>query len=130
MNGDPPMGSHGKGLILRGDIYWIAPEEERGAIPPIAHPYVVVQDDLFNASRIDTVIVCGISSNLKRVSEPGTVLLDEHEGGLGRRSVVLASQISCVRKAQLGARIGRLGQDRVAQVLAALGFVNRLQARH
>lgn len=113
--------------VLRGEIYWVAPEEDRGSIPPIAHPYVVVQDDVFNASRIDTVVVCGITSNMKRVSEPGTVLLDENEGGLGRRSIVVASQVSCVGKAQLGARIGMLGSDRVEQILAALGFVNRTQ---
>nr|WP_229521330.1 type II toxin-antitoxin system PemK/MazF family toxin [Massilia sp. IC2-477] len=112
---------------MRGELYWIAPDEDRGSVPPIAHPYVVVQDDLFNASRIDTVVVCGISSNLKRIAEPGTVLLDEHEGGLSRRSIVLASQISCVGKARLGQRIGILSQQRVEQILAALRFVNRVQ---
>jgi mRNA interferase MazF len=113
--------------IRRGDIYWIAPEEDRGAVPPIPHPYVVVQDDIFNASRIGTVVVCGITSNLKRVAEPGTVLLDEREGGLLRRSVVLASQISSVPKAQLGVRIGALTADRVEQILAALRLVHNLQ---
>lgn len=112
--------------ILQGEIYWVAPEEDRGAIPPIAHPYVVVQDDLFNASRIHTVIVCGISSNLKRVMEPGTVLLDQGEGGLHRPSVVLASQVSCIDKAKLGARIGKLDPGRVEQILAALRVINRV----
>lgn len=117
---------HRHAAILRGEIYWIAPTEDRGSVPPIAHPYLVVQDDLFNASRVDTVVVCGITSNLKRVSEPGTVLLDEHEGGLSRRSIVLASQISSVGKAQLGERIGMLDQRRVEQVLAALRLVHGL----
>jgi len=111
-------------MILRGDIYWVAPDEDRGAVPPIAHPYVVVQDDLFNASRIDTVVVCGITSNLKRVGEFGTVLLDENEGGLCRRSIVLASQISSVGKSQLGERIGRLADRRVEQIMAALRLVH------
>lgn len=118
---------HGNKQILRGEIYWVAPEEDRGAVPPIAHPYVVVQDDVFNASRVHTVVVCGITSNMKRVSEPGTVLLDDGEGGLTRRSIVLASQISCVGKIQLGARIGMLGGERVEQILAALRFVNTAQ---
>jgi mRNA interferase MazF len=111
-------------MILRGEVYWIAPEEDRGSIPPIAHPYVVLQDNLFNASRISTVVVCGITSNLKRASEPGTVLLDPNEGGLSRRSIVLASQISSVDKNQLGERIGMLSEQRVEQILSALRFVN------
>lgn len=113
--------------VRRGEIYWIAPDEDRGSIPRIAHPYLVVQDDLFNASRIATVVVCGITSNLKRVAEPGTVLLDDNEGGLSRRSVVLAAQISSVEKSQLGEPIGRLTDSRVEQVLAALRFVNNIQ---
>ena len=86
-----------------------------------------MQDDLINASRIGTVIVCGITSNLKRAAEPGTVLLDENEAGLTRRSIVLASQISSVPKVQLGERIGALTADRVEQILAALRLVHNLQ---
>lgn len=67
--------------IVCGATCWIAPDEARGSVPPIAHPYVVVQDDVFNASRLNTAIVCGITSNMKRVADAGTVLLDEHSWG-------------------------------------------------
>jgi len=109
--------------IKRGEIYWVAPEGPHGSIPPITHPHVVVQDDLFNASRISTVIVCGITSNLKHANKPGTVLLDAGEGGLPRQSVVLASQISSVTKTQLGECTGKLSTLRVEQVLSKLRFL-------
>jgi mRNA interferase MazF len=109
--------------IQRGEIYWVAPEGPHGSIPPIKHPHLVVQDDLFNASRISTVVVCGITSNLKRANDPGTVLLEVGEGGLERQSVVLASHISSVPKTQLGECIGKLSTLRVEQVLSALRFV-------
>ena len=83
----------------------------------------MVQDDLFNHSRIDTVVVCGITSNARRVSEPGTVRLSAGEGGLERESVVLASQVSSVPKDQLGEHIGTLSEARVEQVLSALRFL-------
>lgn len=111
--------------IRRGEIYWIAPVSPTGSLPAIAHPHVVVQDDVFNESRIETTIVCGITSNRRRASEPGTVQLDAGEGGLGRHSVVLASQISSVRKSELGAYIGTLSEQRVNQIVAALRFVHR-----
>jgi len=109
--------------INRGDLFWIAPDDTRGSVPGHAHPHVVVQDDLFNHSRIATVVVCALTSNLHRANEPGNVLLDEGEGDLTEQSVVIVSQISSVDKSQLlGERIGSLSEIRVEQILAGLRF--------
>jgi len=124
----PPPGEHSP--IRRGQLYWVAPEECHGSIPAINHPYVVVQDDLFNASRISTVVVCGITSNLKRASEPGAILLEPGEGGLQRQSVVLASQISSVPKAHLGECIGMLSEQRFEQILENLRFLQNALVGH
>ncbi|MEZ0469082.1 type II toxin-antitoxin system PemK/MazF family toxin [Luteimonas salinilitoris] len=109
--------------INRGDIFWVAPDESKGAIPGSPHPHVIVQDDVFNRSRIASVVVCALTSNLNRASEPGGVLLDPGEGGLGRQSVVMASQISSIYKIRLGDRIGSLSGQRVDQIVAALRFL-------
>jgi mRNA interferase MazF len=108
--------------IHRGDLYWLAPDDARGPAPDYAHPHVVVQDDVFNHSRIATVVVCALTSNLNRVTEPGNVLLEPGEGDLPRQSVVVVSQISSVEKARLGAWIGTLSAARVDQILAGLRF--------
>jgi mRNA-degrading endonuclease toxin of MazEF toxin-antitoxin module len=50
--------------IRRGDLYWIAPDDSRGPAPEYSHPHVVVQEDLFNRSRISTVVVCALTTNL------------------------------------------------------------------
>lgn len=63
---------------------------------------MVIQEDVFNRSRIHTVVVCALTSNLKRATEPGNILLDVGEGKLPRRSVVVASQVSSVEKTHLG----------------------------
>jgi mRNA interferase MazF len=106
--------------ISRGDLYWLAPDETLGSGVP--HPHVVVSEDVFNKSRIATVVVCGLTSNLGRAHEPGNVLLDLGEGNLEKRSVVVVSQVSSVEKATLGERIGALSNERVEQVLAGLRF--------
>ena len=103
----------------RGDLFWMGPEDSRGSY---SHPHVVVQDDVFNHSRITTVIVCALTSNLHRANEPGNVLLDVGEGNLPEQSVVVVSQISSVDKARLGERIGSLSSERVEQILAGLRF--------
>ncbi len=108
--------------IHRGDVFWIAPHGERGAVPGVAHPHVVLQEDVLNHSRITTVVVVALTSNLGRASEPGNVLLDVGEAGLERRSVVVVSQVDSVEKAQLGARIGALSAERVEAILDGMRF--------
>src|SRR5262245_37744639 len=101
--------------VSRGDLFWIAEDAH-------SHPHVVVQDDVFNHSRITTVIVCALTSNLHRASEPGNVLLDVGEGNLPKQSVVVVAQINSVDKARLGERIGSLSDSRVEQILDGLRF--------
>lgn len=108
--------------INRGDVFWLAPDDSRGPVPAYSHPHVVVQDDVFNHSRITTVVVCALTSNLHRANEPGNVLLEVGEGNLPKQSVVVVSQISSVEKTRLGERIGSLSGARVEQILAGLRF--------
>ncbi len=108
--------------INRGDIFWMAPDDSRGPAPSYSHPHVVVQDDVFNHSRITTVVVCALTSNLRRANGPGNVLLEAGEGNLPKRSVVVISQVSSVERASLGERIGTLPDARVEQILAGLRF--------
>lgn len=116
------MPSRSDPVINRGDIFWIAADDSREPISSFPHPHVVVQDDVFNHSRITTVVVCALTSNLKRAQEPGNVLLEVGEGNLQKQSVVVVSQISSVEKARLGERIGALSEERVEQVLAGFRF--------
>lgn len=108
--------------IRRGDLFWLAADDARGSVPGHAHPHVVVQEDVFNRSRVHTVIVCALTTNLGRASEPGNVLLDPGEGGLPKQSVVVVSQIASVEKSALGARIGALAPARVDQIVDGLRF--------
>lgn len=104
-------------MIRRGDVYWIDLDEPGGSEPGYRHPHVVVQNNLFNHSRINTVLVCPLTSNLKRADSPGNVLLSKREANLPKPSVVNVSQIFTVDKSQLGDYIGTLTSERLRQVL-------------
>jgi mRNA interferase MazF len=111
--------------IDRGDVFWIGWDDPHGPVPGRPHPHVVVQDDLFNHSRVATVVVCALTSNLRRASWPGNVMLEAGEGNLPKRSVVVVSQVSSVEKARLGEKIGSLSEARVEQILDGLRFQQR-----
>ena len=107
-------------VINQGDVFWVELGEPEGSAPGYTHPYVVIQNNVFNQSRINTVVVCALTSNLKRAGAPGNVLLDAGEANLPKQSVVLVSQIFTVDKAQLRDYIGSLPKRRIRQLLAAV----------
>lgn len=111
--------------IQQGELYWALAEKAPGSGKGVLHPQLVLQDDLFNRSRVETVIVCALTSNLKRVSEPGNLLLPAGEGNLPKASVVVVSQLASVPKASLGDFIGSLSPERVSQVLEGIRFQQR-----
>ena len=109
-------------MIQQGDIYWLHAPGPDGVQATYAHPYVVIQDDVINQSRVKTVVVCALTSNPKRMAEPGNVLLEAGEANLSKPSVVVVSQVETVAKADLGDYIGSLSQERIAQIFAGMRF--------
>jgi mRNA interferase MazF len=113
-------------IVNQGDIYWVPLEEQNGSDPGITHPHVVIQDDVINHSRIQTVVICALTTNIKRANMPGNVLLEAGEANLPKQSIVVVSQVSTVDKAQLGEYIGSLTKERMDQILAGMRFQQRL----
>ncbi len=107
-------------VIKQGDIYWVDLGDPAGSGPGYRHPHVVIQNNIFNRSRINTVIVCALTSNLTRAKSPGNVLLAKNEANLPKQSVVNVSQIFTVDKHDLEEKIGSLSPQRVRQILAGI----------
>lgn len=111
-------------VINQGDIFWIRLDNPgEGELGYHPHPYVVIQDNLFNHSRINTAVVCALTSNLKQATAPGNVLLDMGEANLPKHSAVVVSKISTVDKSRLGEHIGTLNKQRINQILAGMQFL-------
>ncbi len=114
-------------VIQQGDIYWIELEEPTGSEPGYSHPHVIVQNNVFNASRIHTVIACALTSNVRRAQAPGNVLLEKGEANLPKQSVVLVSQIFTVDKSQLGELIGTVSERRVKQIIEGIYLMTEIR---
>ncbi len=103
-------------VIRQGDIFWVDLGTPSGSAPGFRHPHVVVQNNLFNQSKINTVVVCALTSNLKQAGAPGNVFLSKGEASLTKASVVNISQIVTVDKSDLTEKIGTLSPSRVDQI--------------
>ncbi len=104
-------------------MFWAGVVEPSGSAPGYDRPYLVVQNNAFNNSRINTVVVCGLTSNLRRAGDPGNVLLFPGEADLPEQSVVNVSQIVTLDRSQFRARVGALSPERVREVLRGIDLV-------
>jgi mRNA interferase MazF len=106
--------------MRQGDVYWYDFGAPLGSGPGFRRPCVVVQNDAFNGSRIGTVVVCALTSNLRRARVPGNVLLEVGEADLPEQSVINVSQVFTIDKNALLERIGALSRERVQQTFEGI----------
>lgn len=97
--------------MYRGEIWWASLPEPTGSEPGYRRPVLIIQDNAFNQSLIQTVIVVVITSNMDLAQAPGNVLLPRKATGLPRDSVVNVSQVVTIDKAFLSERVGSLSDD-------------------
>lgn len=94
--------------MQRGEVWWADLPEPRRSEPGDRRPVLVVQADSFNRSRIQTVIVAVITSNLDLADVPGNVLLPARSAGLPRDSVANVSQLLTLDRRFLTEHAGTL----------------------
>jgi mRNA interferase MazF len=95
-------------VIRRGEIWWASLPEPPRSEPGYRRPVLVVQANEFSQSRLRTVIVLTITSNLRLAGAPGNVLCRDRGIGLAKESVINVSQAATLNKDRLTQRIGIL----------------------
>ncbi|WP_129633838.1 type II toxin-antitoxin system PemK/MazF family toxin [Candidatus Oscillochloris fontis] len=102
--------------MYRGDIWWADLSDPTGSSVGYRRPVVLIQADAFTSSRIATIIVAVITSNLRLATAPGNVFLPAKESGLPRDSVVNISQLLTLDKGMLDGYVGRVTPTTMAQI--------------
>jgi len=112
--------------VLRGEIRWASLPRPQGSEPGLRRPVLVVQSDSFNASRIQTVVVATITSNLHLATAPGNVLLKKRTSGLPKDSIVNVSQLLTLDRSILSKPIARIPHRQMSYVDEGLRLVMAL----
>ncbi|MCY7302585.1 MAG: type II toxin-antitoxin system PemK/MazF family toxin [Thermoleophilia bacterium] len=110
-------------VVSRGDVAWASLSDPVGSEPGFRRPVVVVQGDAFNASRLGTVVVVPLTSNLRWAAAPGNVPFTADRTGLPKDSVANVTQIVAVDRSILSDRAGHLGEDDIALILSGIDLV-------
>lgn len=64
-----------------------------------------MQNDAFNRSRLGTVVVVALSSNIRLVDAPGNVLIPARSSGLPRDSIANVTQVVTVDREMLSEHV-------------------------
>ena len=95
-------------VMKRGDIYWVDLGDPMGSEPGFKRPVLVIQSDTFSDSKLATVIVLSLTSNVKIKGMPGCILLAASETGLPKDSLANATQIKTIDKARIEEHVGQI----------------------
>ncbi|MCP5007946.1 MAG: type II toxin-antitoxin system PemK/MazF family toxin [Planctomycetes bacterium] len=99
--------------MRRGEIWWASLDEPRGTEPGYRRPVVIISSNEFNQSKIRTVIVALVTSNLRLADAPGNFSISVKESGLSKISVVNVSQVLKLDKSFLSNKVGKLPQKNI-----------------
>ena len=113
-------------MVSRGELWWVDFGEPDGSAPGYRRPAVVVSSDRFNLSRLATVVVAAVTSNLRLAQAPGNVALDSDSSGLPKESVVSVSQLLTIDRSLLDERAGVLSGSLMRAVDNGLRLVLNL----
>lgn len=102
--------------MRRGEIWWATLPSPSGSSPGGRRPALIIQSDLFNRSRIQTVMVVALTTNIGLAEAPGNVFLTAADSGLPRDSVVNVSQVLTADRGFLTERVRTLRPDLIARV--------------
>jgi mRNA interferase MazF len=109
--------------LKRGEVWWAELPEPHGSEPGYRRPVLIVQSDPFNDSRIRTVVVVAITSNLALQAAPGNVLAPQRHTRLAKDSVINVSQVVTLDRSLLTELVGRLPAQLMEAVDAGLCLV-------
>ena len=106
--------------MKRGEVWWADLAVPRGSEPGKRRPVVIVQADPLTRSKLQTVMVVPITTNLKRGTAPGNVLLSRAHSRLPVESVALACAVMTIDKVFLTEQVATLPAATLARVDAGL----------
>ena len=110
-------------VIRNGSIYWVDFSSGKESEPKGRRPGLVIQSDILNDSKLNTVVMLAITSTMKFGELPGNVVLNRGEANMPKQCVINVTQIKSVDKTSLKENIGSLSKKKMLEVNAGLNLV-------
>lgn len=116
-------------MVKRGDLFFANLNPVVGSEQGGLRPVLIIQNDIGN-NYSPTTIIAAVTSRIKRAKLPTHVEIKKGRSPLDRDSVILCEQLRTIDKKRLAERIGRLDEEIMEKVDAALGISLELLPLH
>jgi mRNA interferase MazF len=109
--------------MTRGEIWWAEFGIPYGSEVGYTRPVLIVQNDSYNESRIRTIVVLPITTNLRLSDAPGNVFIRKKESRLKNDSVIIVAQLYAIDRGRFKEKISRISNEIMIQVELGIKLV-------
>jgi len=109
--------------MTRGELWWADFGLPFGSEPGYKRPVLIIQNDVFNNSKINTTIVIPLTTNLLLAEAPGNMIITGSESKLKKDSVIIISQIEAIDRQRLIKKITAVDGAIIKKVEDSIMFV-------
>ena len=114
--------------MIRGEIWWADFGIPFGSETGFRRPIIIVQDDNFNQSNINTIIVIPLTTNLLLEDAPGNVFIDKEDSTLSKDSVAVVSQLYAIDQSRILEKVSKISTSLMNKIEQGLLLVLGIQA--
>jgi len=109
--------------MTRGELWWADFGIPFGSEPGYKRPVLIIQNDFFNNSKINTTIVIPLTTNLILADAPGNIFITKRESKLKKDSVITISQIEVIDRQRLIEKITKLDKSIIEKIENNILFI-------
>jgi mRNA interferase MazF len=102
--------------MMHGEIWWAEFGIPFGSEAGYKRPVLIVQDDSFNESRIRTIVVVPLTTNLRLAEAPGNVFIKKTESKLADDSAIVVAQLYALDKDRFIEKISKVNKEIMEKV--------------
>jgi mRNA interferase MazF len=113
--------------MTRGELWWVDYGIPFGSEPGYRRPVIVIQNDFFNNSKINTTIVVPLSTNLLLADVPGNIFISKDDSKLTKDSVIVLSQTGAIDKKRLLEKVTKISRKIMETIENNLLFITGIR---
>ena len=109
--------------MTRGELWWADFGIPFGSEPGYKRPVLIIQNDFFNNSKINTTIVIPLTTNMILADAPGNMLITKRDSKLKKDSVITISQIEVIDRQRLIEKITKIDRTIIEKIENNILFI-------
>jgi mRNA interferase MazF len=109
--------------MTRGELWWADFGIPFGSELGYKRPVLILQNDFFNNSRINTTIVIPLTTNMLFADAPGNIVITKNESKLKKDSVITLSQIEVIDRQRLIEKISKVDRSIIGKIEDNILFI-------